>query len=136
MSVKLTVLNTVSSKNAVGWLQVMGEVQNQGDIPSTFTKIVATFRDGGGQVIYVGFTYADPDTVPAGATHPFKLTVLSDERSGIIAKYDLAAESHEYTSVPETPWPVLVMAAALMLGVVAVRRKESQGRVTCRKVKA
>jgi hypothetical protein len=123
VTMKLVVLNVVQSKNSLGWLEVMGEVQNQGDTPSTFTKIIATFHNAGGQVVYVGFTYADPDPVPAGATHPFKLTVLSDERSNVIAGYDLTAESHEYTSVPEFPWPIVIAVTALTLAGAAMRKK-------------
>jgi hypothetical protein len=126
--VKLVVLNVADSKNSLGWLEVLGEVQNQGDVPSTFTKIVATFRNAGGQVVYVHFTYADPDTVPAGATHPFKLTVLSDERSGIIATYDIIAEGHEYTSVPEWPTSALAAAAGLFIAVLALHRRRERPR--------
>jgi hypothetical protein len=30
---------------------------------------------------------------------------------------------HEYTSVPEMPWPMLIAATALTLDCVALRRK-------------
>jgi hypothetical protein len=116
--VKLAILNTGDSKNSLGELEVVGEVQNQGDTPSTFTKVTGTFYYGP-RVVYVGFTFTSPNTIAPGERHGFKLTVPSDERSGIIDHYALAAEGSEYTSVPETPWPALILVAVLVLAEVA-----------------
>ena len=62
------------------------------------------------------------------------MILLSDERTSKVARYSLIAESMNsgYTSVPETPWPILMMATVLTLGVVALRRKEFHA--TSRKV--
>lgn len=120
--VKLAILNVGDSKDAAGYLEVAGDVENQGDAPSTFTKVTGTFYHGA-QVVYTGFTFTSPNTVPPGERHGFKLTVLSDERSGIIDHYALTAEGSEYASVPETPWPALMLVAVLTLTGVATRRR-------------
>jgi hypothetical protein len=54
------------------------------------------------------------------------MILLSDERTSKVAKYSLIAESMNsgYTNVPQTPWPILMLEAALTLAVVALRRKE------------
>jgi len=87
--------------------------------------VAGTFYDVDGKVIYVYFTYTDPSEISPGAKHPFKITVGSDERSSKIARYALTAESENsgYTSIPETPWPTVLTAAALMLAIAALRRK-------------
>ena len=55
-----------------GWLHVRGEVQNTGDTPAEFVKVVITLYDAAGNVIGTDFTYTDLDTVPAGGTSPFE----------------------------------------------------------------
>jgi hypothetical protein len=120
----LAILNAADSKNSNGELEIVGEVQNHGMSTSTYTEIVGTFYDVNGKVVYVGFTFTSPSDVPAGAKYGFKLTVRSDERTNQIARYSLVAESIEYTSVPETPWPGILMVAALTVGVLALRRKK------------
>ena len=121
----LAILNTADSKNSYGQLEIVGEVENQGTSISTYTEIVGTFYDINGKVVYVGFTFTSPSDIPAGAKYGFKMTVRSDERTNQIARYTLVAESIEYTSIPETPWPIVMLAAALTLAIVALRRKES-----------
>lgn len=91
-----------------------------------------------GKLVYVGYTYTDPNEAPPGATYPFKLIVFSAERSSKITRYSLIAESMNsgYTSVPETPWPGILMAAALTVAVVVVvRRKRVQGAATSSRLK-
>lgn len=51
---KLVIHNVADSKNSLGWMEVVGEVENQADITSTYTKIVGTFYDESGKVIYTG----------------------------------------------------------------------------------
>ena len=120
---KLVIHNVADSKNSLGWMEIVGEVENQADATSIYTKIAGTFYDESGKVIYAGYTFTDPSDVPAGAKYPFKMTILSDERTSKVARYTLIAESMNsgYTSVPETAWPILVMAAALTLGLVALQ---------------
>jgi len=55
-----------------GWLHVRGEVQNTGDTPAEFVKVVITLYDAAGNVIGTDFTYTDLDAVPAGGTSPFE----------------------------------------------------------------
>jgi hypothetical protein len=125
---KLTISNLAISTNALGDLEVLGEVQNQGAASSPYVKIAGAFYDTTGKLVYVGYTFTDPSEIPAGATYPFKLTVYSADRSSKIDHYNLIAESQivGYTSVPELPWPMIITIAALTLAIVAMRRKSSQ----------
>ena len=129
LSQQLAVLNVADSKNSLGWLEVVGEVENRGTASSAYTQVTGTFYDVDGRVVYVRFTYADPTEIPPGAKHPFKITVGSDERSSKITRYAISAESENsgYTSVPETPWPTVLTAAALTLAAVVLRRKRPLG---------
>jgi len=133
---KLVITSVSDSKNSYGWFEIMGEVQNQGDAASKYTKVCGIFYDDTGKVIYVYHTYTSPDQIPPGMTYPFKLSVMNDERSNRIVHYSLIAESEsaQYTSVPEMPWPGVLAMIVLTLGVVALRRKMAQGAVTSSRV--
>jgi hypothetical protein len=122
---KLIIMSVSDSKNSYGWFEIMGEVQNQGEAASKYTKVCGIFYGDDGKVIYVYHTYTSPDEIPPGMRYPFKLSVMSDERSSKITRYSLIAESEisQYTSVPEWPSPILIAGIVLSLAVVVVRRK-------------
>ena len=42
-------------------LEVLGQVTNQGSTATKYTKVVGSFYNESGRVIYVGFTFTDPD---------------------------------------------------------------------------
>jgi hypothetical protein len=116
----------------MGWLEVVGEVENRGSISSAYTRVAGTFYDADGKVVYVHFTYTDPSEIPPGAKHPFKITVGSDDRTSRITRYALTAESENsgYTSIPEMPWPTVLTVVALTLVVVVLRTKQRSEYVT------
>jgi hypothetical protein len=120
---KLVIMSVGDSKNSLGWLEVVGEVENQGDALSTYTEVVGTFYDVNGKVVYVGFTFASPSDVPPASKYGFKITVSSDERTNQIGRYSLIAESQNYTSVPELSAPMLVAGIVLSMGVLALWKK-------------
>jgi hypothetical protein len=124
---KLTILNIADSKNTLGWLEIVGEVQNQADQVSVYTKIIGTFYDTSGKIIYTAYTFTDPSDVPAGATYPFKMTILSDERTSKVATYRLQAESmnSQYTSVPEWSLPEIMLVGALGLACLVIGRRRA-----------
>lgn len=123
---KLVILNIADSKTSVGWLEIVGEVENQADQVSTYTKIVGTFYDETGKVIYATFTFTSPSDVPAGARYPFKMTVLSEERTSKVATYTLQAESmnSRYTSVPEWSLPEIMLVVVFGLACLVIRRRQ------------
>jgi hypothetical protein len=122
----LQIQSQSSSTNSLGWYEVVGEVKNNGPKMSSFTEVVGTFYDTAGKVIYVDFTYTSPTDIPSGQTYGFKITVIDEAATAKISHYTLFADSSQYTSVPETPWPIMMLAAALTLAVVALRRKRDQ----------
>lgn len=124
-SQRLAVLNVADSKNLNGQFEVVGEVENQGDKPASYTHVIGTFYDAGGKVVYAEFTYPEPAEIPPGTKHGFKITVLSDTQSSKITRYSLIAESENagYTSVPEWSSPIVVAGMVLSLAATVMRRK-------------
>jgi hypothetical protein len=68
----LVVLSHNSYTDDAGWLHVQGEVQNTGETPSQFVKVVVTLYDVAGNVVGAGFTYTELDVIPPGGTSPFE----------------------------------------------------------------
>lgn len=125
LTMALEIANTSSSKNDLGWLEIVGEVKNNGDTISDYTKVVATFYGSNGKVVDVAFTYTDPTTVQPHSQQSFKLTLLSTTRSNTTMTWTLDTQSNQYASVPEFPWPGMLAVTVLSLGLVILRRKRS-----------
>jgi hypothetical protein len=126
--VNLKVLNVADSKNSLGWLEVVGQVENQGASTSTFTKVIGTFYGANDKVIYADFTYTSPSDIESQSKQSFKITIADQERSNKITRYTIVAESDEYTSVPEFSVPIAVATLALSVMAFAVIRKNLQRR--------
>ena len=122
---QLTIEGTTSSPDSLGFLEVVGQVRNSGQTISNFTKVVGTFYDQAGKVIAVEFSYTSPSGIPAGQAYGFKLIVDDAAISSRVAKYALFAESNQYTSIPEIPWPFILLSAGLTLCWVVIRRKRA-----------
>ena len=122
---QLTIQGSTSSTDSLGYLEVVGQVHNSGQTLSNFTKVVGTFYDQAGKVIAVEFSYTSPADIPTGQAYGFKLIVMNQAISSRVTNYALFAESNQYTSVPETPWPFIPLAAALTLGWIVLRKKRT-----------
>jgi hypothetical protein len=118
-------MNPTASLDSAGFVEVVGTVMNNGTQPSTSTKVVGLFYTATGNLTYVGFTYTSPDTIPAGAQYGFKLILSDKNKSSITKSLTLLAESDQYSSIPESPWPAILLASTLSLGVVVIRRRRS-----------
>jgi hypothetical protein len=62
------------------WLHIVGEVLNEGSVPMSYVKIVATLYNAEGDVVGTGFTYTALDVIPPGGKAPFDLG--TDEYAG------------------------------------------------------
>jgi hypothetical protein len=101
-----------------------GLVQNSGDVASEGTRVVGTFYDAGGNVVYVGFTPTDPATIPGGYHQPFQMTVTL-ERTKLVTSWSLQAEGQQYTSIPETPIPAIILAVVFLTTMFVIRSKNT-----------
>jgi hypothetical protein len=83
----------------LGYLNVVGEVENEGDKPVVNPKVLGTFYDATGKVIYVDYDF--PGDIPPGGRYGFDLTVSSAEVTSRVTRYSIIAVSGLYTSIPE-----------------------------------
>ena len=86
-SVKLKIVNVGNSTNSLGWLEVVGEVENDGDNASNNTRVIGTFYDDAGKVIYVTSTLTSPSKIPSGNKYGFKLFVTDEGLTHKVARY-------------------------------------------------
>jgi hypothetical protein len=120
--VKLKIVNVGNSTNSLGWLEVAGEVENDGDSTSNETKVIGTFYDNAGKVVYVASTLTSPSKIPSGAKYGFKMIVTDEGLTRKVTRYSIAAESEEYTSVPELSWSLALFIVTLSLMIFAIRK--------------
>jgi len=122
-SVKLKIVNVGNSTNSLGWLEVVGEVENDGDNASNNTRVIGTFYDDAGNVIYVTSTLTSPSKIPSGNKYGFKLIVTDEGLTHKVTRYTTAAESEQYTSVPELSWPLSLFVVTLSVVTFAIRKR-------------
>jgi hypothetical protein len=119
-----------ATKNIFGSLVLTGFVQNNGNTESDYTKVVGTFYDASGNVVYVGATPTDPGTIPLANRQPFQLTVPGADISAQVTSWVLQVESQQFTSIPEWQTPTIIAAIVLCLAVVSlhVAKHSNEGR--------
>jgi len=126
----LEILSNSSYVDGVGYMHVVGEIENIESGTATYVKVVATFYDDTGTVVGTSFTYSDPSDLDVGQTAPFEVILL--HKSGVLltANYSVTAESSQYAIVPEFP-SFLVLPSfiiATLLAVIVYRRKHGASR--------
>ena len=63
--------------DSIGYLHVVGEVENNSPSNIQFVKVSGTFYDSNNQVVATDFTYTNPSDIGPGGKAPFDLTLLS-----------------------------------------------------------
>ena len=63
--------------DSLGFLHVVGEIENNSPTSIQFVKVSGTFYDGNNQVVGTGSTYTDPSDIGSGQKAPFELLLTS-----------------------------------------------------------
>ena len=66
----LQILSHNSFTDSVGYLHVVGEVQNNTPTNAQFVQVIGTFYDNNNQVVATHFTYTNPSDIGAGQKAP------------------------------------------------------------------
>lgn len=86
---QVTILSHSGYIDSLGWYNVVGEVQNSGDIHLKYVKITATFYDSNDVVVDTSFTFADINVLLVGRKSPFKVSLYNTEQSAKVDHYSL-----------------------------------------------
>jgi len=91
---ELQILSDNSFTDSIGYMHVVGEVQNNGATNAQFVQVTGTFYDNNNQVVGTHYTYTNPSDIPAGGKAPFEI-ILSSASVPVseIDRYNLIASS-------------------------------------------
>jgi len=107
-------------------LMITGTVANRGEFTANTIVVVATLYDKNGNVAAVSKTLVQPDYLRANDESFFFVPVPDKIQSGSIVDYSIAAESEEYTAVPEFPLGSMVLLATSVSAYVVLTRYSSK----------
>jgi len=111
-----------SSNMYSGFLNILGEVQNNGTQTSHFTKVVVTCYDKNGTVVAVDNTYTEPRDLAVGAKAPFK-AITSAQQSPLVTRYEVQVQSDEAVLVPEFSSIILVIISTCFLALLLTMKR-------------
>ena len=107
-------------------LLITGTVTNRGEITANTVVVVATLYDKNGNVAAVSKTHVEPDYLRANDESFFFVPVPDKKQSSYIVDYSLAAESEEYTAVPEFPFGSMLLLTTSVSAYVVLTRYSSK----------
>jgi len=107
-------------------LMITGTVVNRGEITANTIVVVATLYDKNGNVAAVSKTHVEPDYLRANDESFFFVPVPDKIQSSSIVDYSLAAESEEYTAVPEFPLGSMILLVTSVSVYVVLTRYSSK----------
>lgn len=93
-----------------GTLNIIGAVENTGNVNLEYVKIVGVLRDAEGGMILSEYTYADSDIITPGAISPFTLYFLDPPTDWV--EYELTVQYSETSDQPYTDLELEVANAA------------------------
>ena len=80
-------LSKSTHRDSLGWMHIVGEIENTGVETLEFVKVIATIYDKEGTVIGTDRAYTQPHTLKRGQVAPFEIVCMQDIPSG--AQYTL-----------------------------------------------
>ena len=122
--------NSFYTDSLSGILYVTGNVTNIGTQVATSVRVIATFYDSKGYVVWVDNEYSVPHDILPDMNASFQVTVPDYTVFPLVASYALTAESVQQPIIPETPYfpalPLLITAtiiiAALSAAIVYIKK--------------
>lgn len=110
------------SRDKFNNLVITGTVANKGEITANTVVVVATLYDENGNVAAVSKTHVEPDYLRANDESFFFVPLPDKIQSRSIVDYTLAAESEEYTAVPEFPLGSMLLLTASLGAYLALTK--------------
>jgi len=107
-------------------LMITGTVAKKGEITANTIVVVATPHDKNGNVAGVSKTHVEPDYLRANDESFFFVPVPDKIQSIPIVDYSIAAESEEFTAVPEFPFGSMILLASSVSVYVVLTRYSSK----------
>jgi hypothetical protein len=121
VSRSLRILSNTSYTDSAGILYVDGSVTNVGTGVAASVRVIATFYDSDGHVVWVNEEYSEPHDILSGANATFEVLVPDYSVVPLVATYALTPESFQQPVVPRSSYfPVLPLAIAVTIIIAAL----------------
>lgn len=117
MQQSLQILSHSSYIDVLGWLNIVGEVENIATGGATFVKVIATCYDESGTVINVGYSYTNPSEIEASQKAPFDILIIGNNPE-LVSNYELTVESSEFAEIPEFNACILFLLVLPLFGLI------------------
>lgn len=118
----LIILSNSSYISVSGYLNIVGEVKNNGSSESTTNFVAATCYDENGSVVCVESTFTDPQNIDPEQTAQFNLFVNDKNQSAKMYNYVLQVQSSEAILIPEFTLSHIFIFLTLLFTLVILRR--------------
>lgn len=125
LPLKLRILSDANYTDASGNLHTIGDLKNLGTEKLVNAKVVATYYDAYSRVVAVASIGFDPEIVGdinPNQTIQFQID-LPNERAQYAHTYSLAAESNQYTMIPEHPTPMLLLILLPPITLILITKR-------------
>ncbi|MCB0192458.1 MAG: FxLYD domain-containing protein [Anaerolineae bacterium] len=96
---QLEILSHQSYIDNLSWHHLVGEVQNNGDVPIEYVEVMAKFYNTEGKIISTKLTFTAPDTIFPGGKAPFDIVTLRKSQWQAIDTYTLEVTGDVATSL-------------------------------------
>ncbi len=111
----LRIISHSSYIDTLGWLNIVGEVENSASGGATYVKVIATCYDESGTVINSGFDITND--IDGGQKAPFEILIISNNPE-LVSSYELTAESSEFAEIPEVNSLIGFILIFTLLGLI------------------
>jgi hypothetical protein len=118
------VSNSSYTDSLSGILYVTGNITNFGPGTTTHARVIATFFDSKGYVVWVHETYSEPHDIMPNGNASFALSLPDNTLVPLVASYGLTAESDQYAIVPEYQYLFIVPLLITTTAVAAMWRRK------------
>lgn len=110
----LRIISHSSFIDTLGWLNIVGEVENSASGGATDVKVIATCYDESGTVINSGFDYTDD--IDGDQKAPFEILIFDNPE--LVLSYELTVESSEFSMIPEFNSLIAFLLIFTLLGLI------------------
>jgi hypothetical protein len=118
----LIILSNSSYISFSGFLNINGEIKNNGTSQSTSTRIAATCYDQNGKVVAIKSAFTDPQNLNPEQTAQFNLMVDDENQSAKVNSYALQVQSSESILIPEFTLSHIFIFLTLLLTLTIIRK--------------
>jgi hypothetical protein len=132
----LKILSNATNIDSAGILYVDGIITNIGSGVAANVRVIATFFDSEGNVVWANEEYSEPHDILPNTNASFEVLVSDYSVVPLVASYALTAESVQQPITIESPnfpaLPLLIMTiviAVLLAVIVYMKRAGLQGRM-------